>query len=164
MDAIHYWEKFFSLSWWAIWPSDSGAWGQWANRLAIPGPLQPALGGGTATLLTFSRLWNILFLFPSAGPIPAADFSKRTSQGSHTFLCLSTARLSDDYLSLSSFNHNWARPSKGTGMRLIPTEPTDFLYRNSPCLTSGISAALHCLGPAGFMLLDILCADYPSLQ
>lgn len=61
MDAINYWEKFFSLSWWAIWTSDSGAWRQWANRRTIPGPLQPATGGGTATLLTFSRLWNIYF-------------------------------------------------------------------------------------------------------
>lgn len=57
-----------------------------------------------------------------------------------------------------------ARPSKRIAARLIPTEPIDFLYGNSPCLTSGISSALHCFGRVAFVLFAILCADYPSKQ
>lgn len=123
-----------------------------------------SLSGGQPPHCTVFRLWNILLLFPIAGPIPGADVAKRTNQGSQLLPCLSTARLSDDYHPLSSFNHHGARPSKGIGIRLIPTAPIDFVYRNSPCLTPGISAALHRFGRVAFVLLAALCADYPSLQ
>lgn len=133
---------------------------RWANKVTIPGSLlvhsaveQPVhLLEIVEHVISLSKCWTQPWHWQEDKP------------GLPTVPQTVNSRIIRWLSSLSSFNHNWARPSKGTGMRLIPTEPINFFYRISPCLTSGISAAVHCFGSIAFMLLAVLCADYPSSQ
>lgn len=135
---------------------------RWAHRVTIPGSLL-AYSAAEQPLHLLEIVEHVISL-SKCWTHPWSWHWQEDKPGLPTVPQTVNSRIIRWLSSLSAFNHNWARPSKGTGMRLIPTEPINFFYRNSPCLTSGISAALHCFGSIAFMLLAVLCADYPSSQ
>lgn len=151
----------YALSWWviwAVWIRNTGEMSpQSDNSRLSPG----TLSSGTATA-PVGDCGTCYFSLQMLNP--SLEDCQEDKPGLPTVPQTVNSRIITWLSSLSSFNHNWARPSKGTGMRLIPTEPINFFYRNSPCLTSGISAALHCFGSIAFMLLAVLRVDYPSSQ